>query len=119
MAPTVIPAKAGIQFFHSPAWMPASAGMTNWVALVAAYGAHVHLAHISPNLASPEGEGFQPSPKETFRLFKDYCKRVFTTETWFENRTTLREIEGPSSPRLFSIRSSSRPPWFDRSHHVP
>src|SRR3989304_9520380 len=68
MAPTVILAKAGIQFFRSPAWMPACAGMTNWVALVAAYGAHVHLAHISPNLASPEGEGFQPSPKETLRL---------------------------------------------------
>ena len=33
MAPTVIPAKAGIQFCRSPAWMPASAGMTNWVAL--------------------------------------------------------------------------------------
>jgi hypothetical protein len=67
MAPTVIPAKAGIQFFRSPAWMPACAGMTNWVALVAAYGAHVHLAHISPNLASPEGEGFQPSPKGTLK----------------------------------------------------
>jgi len=39
--------------------------MTNWVALVAAYGAHVHLAHVSPNLASPEAEGFQPSPRET------------------------------------------------------
>jgi hypothetical protein len=73
MGPTVIPRKAGIQFFRSPAWMPAGvypersrrAGMTNRVALVAAYGAHVHLAHISPNLASPEGEGFQPSPKET------------------------------------------------------
>src|SRR3972149_90651 len=67
MAPPVIPAKAGIQFFPSPAWMPASAGMTNWVALVAAYCAHVHLAHISPNLASPEGVGFQPSPKETLK----------------------------------------------------
>src|SRR3990172_12200189 len=73
MAPTVIPAKAGIQFFRSPAWMPASAGMTNWVALVAAYGAHVYLAHISPNLASPgacpeqrqRGVEFQPSSKET------------------------------------------------------
>src|SRR3990172_4719957 len=81
MAPTVIPAKAGIQFFRSPAWMPAGvyperrrrAGMTNWVALVAAYLAHIHFAHISPNLASPEacpehrrrGEGFQPSPKGT------------------------------------------------------
>src|SRR3972149_10246276 len=65
MAPTVIPAKAGIQFFRSPAWMPASASMTNWVTLVATYGALVHLAHISPDLASPEGEGFQPSPKET------------------------------------------------------
>jgi len=58
MAPTVIPAKAGIQFIPGPAWMPACAGMTNWVALVAAYGAHVQSAHISPNLASPEGEGF-------------------------------------------------------------
>src|SRR3990170_2223948 len=67
MAPTVILAKAGIQFFRSPAWMPACAGMTNWVALVAAYGAHVHLAHISPDLASPEGEGFQPSPKGTLK----------------------------------------------------
>src|SRR3990172_7290321 len=36
MAPTVIPAKAGIQLFRSPDWMPASAGMTNWVAFVAA-----------------------------------------------------------------------------------
>jgi hypothetical protein len=33
MAPTVIPAKAGIKFFRSPAWMPASAGMTNWALL--------------------------------------------------------------------------------------
>src|SRR3972149_2503139 len=41
----LIPAKAGIQFFRSPAWMPAGvyperrrrAGMTNWVALVTAY----------------------------------------------------------------------------------
>ena len=41
------------------------AGMTNWVAFLAACGTHVHLAHISPNLASPEGEGFQPSPKGT------------------------------------------------------
>src|SRR3990172_4928127 len=63
MAPTVILAKAGIQFFRSPAWMPACAGMTNWVALVAAYGAHVHLAHISPNLASPEGEGLSTVPE--------------------------------------------------------
>jgi len=70
MAPTVIPAKAGIQFFRSPAWMPASAGMTNWVVLVAAYGAHVHLAHISPDLVSPEGEGFQPFTKETLKYFK-------------------------------------------------
>src|SRR3989304_2186580 len=36
-------------------------------ALVAPYGAHVHLAHISPNLASPEDEGFQTSPKESLR----------------------------------------------------
>ena len=77
MAPTVIPAKAGIQFFRRPAWMPASAGMTNWVALVAAYGAHVHLAHISPNLASPEGEGFQLSPKETLKVHYFVFLRVF------------------------------------------
>ena len=37
MAPTVIPAKAGIQLFCSLTWMPASAGMKNWVALVAVY----------------------------------------------------------------------------------
>jgi hypothetical protein len=36
LPPTVIPAQAGIQFFRSPAWMPACAGMTNWIALVAA-----------------------------------------------------------------------------------
>ncbi len=32
-------------------------------------------------------------------LFRVYCEGVFTTETWLENLTTLREIEGQSSQR--------------------
>src|SRR3990172_10780283 len=76
MAPTVFPAQAGIQFFRSPAWMPAGvyperrrrAGMTKWVAFVAAYGAHVHLAHISPNLVSPKGEGISTIPERDINV---------------------------------------------------
>ena len=33
------------------------------------------------------------------RFFLLYFEGVFTTETWFENLTTLREIEGQRSQR--------------------
>ena len=65
LIPPVIPPKGKIQFSRTTAWMPACAGMTIWFNLVAANAAHVRLAHISLKLASPEGEGFQPSPMET------------------------------------------------------
>jgi hypothetical protein len=52
---------------------------------------------------SPTIESNHPAvPKNC--VFQDYCERLFTTETWFENLTTLthstllrvilREIEG-------------------------
>jgi hypothetical protein len=42
-------------------WIPAFAGMTRFGGLPFEL-AHVRFVHISPNLASPEGEGFPPSP---------------------------------------------------------
>jgi hypothetical protein len=45
---------------------------------------------------SPTIESNHPAvPKNC--VFQDCCGRLFTTETWFENLTTLREIEGQSS----------------------
>jgi hypothetical protein len=38
----------------------------------------------------------------SLRFFRLHYEGVFTTETWFENLTTLREIEGPSSQRVSS-----------------
>jgi len=35
--------------------------------------------------------------------FEVYCERVFTTEPWFENLTTQREIEGQSSQNMTSL----------------
>ena len=45
-------------------WIPAFAGMTDWLGS-SSYLAHVHFVHISPIFASPQGEGFPPSPKRT------------------------------------------------------
>jgi len=38
--------------------------MTDWLRSFP-YLAHVHFVHISPIFASPEGEGFRPSPMVT------------------------------------------------------
>ena len=70
-------------------WIPAFAGMTKWLRSFP-YLAHVHFVHISPIFASPEGEGFPPSPKETLMEPQGQARGP-------QNHTHLRQGFGGSS----------------------
>jgi hypothetical protein len=52
-------------------WIPAFAGMTRFGGLPFEL-AHVRFVHISPNFASPEGEGFPPSPMVILKAMESY-----------------------------------------------